>query len=87
MTTAPMQRDLLTRRWRKLVEPQREDTMHIQLVTMLRWCLRPDVIMRHVPNGEDRTPRIGAKLKAMGVLPGSADLEFLSVPASAGRTR
>ena len=38
--------------------------------------LRPDVIMRHVPNGEHRDPRTAAKLKAMGVLPGSADLEF-----------
>jgi hypothetical protein len=56
--------------------PQKEVTFHIQLVAMLRWCLRPDVIMRHVPNGEHRDPRTAAKLKAMGVLPGSADLEF-----------
>src|SRR5262249_40132279 len=28
------------------------------------------------PNGEARDKRTGAKLKAMGVLPGSADLEF-----------
>jgi hypothetical protein len=43
---------------------------------MCRWCIRPDVIWRHVPNGEHRDNRTGAKLKAMGVLPGSADLEF-----------
>ena len=71
-----MQKDLLTRRWRKVVVPQKEVTLHIQLVAMLRWCLRPDVIMRHVPNGEHRDPRTAAKLKAMGVLAGSADLEF-----------
>jgi hypothetical protein len=58
------------------VKPPKEVTFHIQLVTMLRWCLRPDVIMRHVPNGEHRDPRTAQKLKAMGVLAGSADLEF-----------
>lgn len=70
------QRDLFTRRWRALQQPQKEATFHIQLVSMLRWCIRPDVIWRHVPNGEHRDPRTAAKLKAMGVLPGSADLEF-----------
>ena len=43
---------------------------------MLRWCVRPDVIFRHYPAGEHRDPRTAAKLKAMGVLAGSADLEF-----------
>jgi hypothetical protein len=74
---APSQRDLFTRRWRKLAEPQKEVTsLHIPLVSMLRWCVRPDVIWRHVPNGEHRDPRTAAKLKAMGVLAGCADLEF-----------
>jgi hypothetical protein len=50
--------------------------MQIELVTILRWCIRPGVIWRHVPNGEYRDKRTAAKLKAMGVLPGSADLEF-----------
>lgn len=74
--TAPQQKDLLTGRYRKVAAPQKEVTFHIQLVSMLRWCLRPDVIMRHVPNGEHRDPRTAAKLKAMGVLAGAADLEF-----------
>jgi hypothetical protein len=72
-------RDLFTRRWRihpAFSTPQKEVMFHIQLVSMLRWCVRPDVIWRHVPNGEHRDPRTAAKLKAMGVLPGSADLEF-----------
>ena len=71
------QKNLLTGRWRKLVEPQKEVTsLHIPLVSMLRWCLRPDVIWRHYPAGELRDKRTAAKLKAMGVLAGSADLEF-----------
>jgi hypothetical protein len=70
------QRDLFTKRWRTIDRPLRESALQIQLVSMLRWCIRPDVIWRHVPNGEHRDPRTAAKLKAMGVLPGSADLEF-----------
>jgi hypothetical protein len=70
------QKNLLTGRWRKLVEPQKEATFHIQLVSTLRWCLRPDVVWRHVPNGEYRDAKTAAKLKAFGILPGSADLEF-----------
>ena len=75
--TILQQRDLFTKRYRRVVEPQKEATsLHIPLVAMLRWCLRPDVIFRHYPAGEHRDPRTAAKLKAMGVLPGSADLEF-----------
>lgn len=71
------QKDLFSKRWRAVaVRSQKEVELHIQLVAMLRWCLRPDVLFRHVPNGELRDPRTAAKLKAMGVLPGSADLEF-----------
>jgi hypothetical protein len=71
------QRDLFTRRWRTQVWPQqKESSFQIQLVAMLRWCIRPDVIFRHIPNGEHRDLRTAQKLKAMGVLPGSADLEF-----------
>ena len=73
----PAQRDIFTRRYRAVALPdQKEVALHIQLVSMLRWCVRPDVIWRHIPNGEHRDQRTAAKLKAMGVLPGSADLEF-----------
>ena len=58
------------------VKPPKEVTFHIQLVSMLRWCLRPTVMFRHVPNGEHRDLRTAQKLKAMGTLAGSADLEF-----------
>jgi hypothetical protein len=80
------QRDLYTRRWHKLVQPQKEVwSLHIPLVTMLRWCIRPDVIFRHCPNGEHRDLRTAQKLKAMGVLPGSADLEFHWAEMEEGR--
>jgi hypothetical protein len=70
------QKDLFTKRWRAQVWPQKESSFQIELVQILRWCVRPDVIWRHIPNGEYRDPRTAAKLKAMGILPGSADLEF-----------
>jgi len=70
------QRDLFPRRVRKFAAPQKEVTLHIQLVAMLRHCIRPDVIWRHIPLGEHRDPRTAAKLKAMGTMPGAADLEF-----------
>jgi hypothetical protein len=78
MSAAPLkQRDLFTRRWRAVAQSKSEAAFHIQLVSMLRWCMRPDVIWRHVPNGSWlKDAREGAKMKAMGVLPGSADLEF-----------
>jgi hypothetical protein len=75
--TALIYKDLFTGRWRKMPNvPQKESQFQIELVQILRWCVRPDVIWRHVPNGEHRDPRTAAKLKAMGVLPGAADLEF-----------
>src|SRR5262245_39649489 len=74
---AAKQRDFFTRRWQTAIAaPVHETAFHIQLVSMLRYCIRPDVIWRHVPNGEHRDKRTAAKLKAMGVLAGSADLEF-----------
>jgi len=86
MTVIPFkQRDLFTGRWRQVVRPvAKEIELHIQLVSILRWCIRPDVIWRHVPNGEHRDPRTAAKLKAMGVLAGSADLEFFWRDAEKG---
>src|SRR5262245_18107817 len=73
---ATKQRDLFTRQWRSIIKPQKESALQIVLVAMLRLMLKPTVIWRHVPNGEHRDIRTAAKLKAMGVLPGSADLEF-----------
>ena len=75
--TSAQQKDLLTDRWRKLVEPQKEVTsLHIPLVSMLRWCVRPDVIWRHYPpaSTEIRGPRPSSR--PWGCCAGSADLEF-----------
>jgi hypothetical protein len=46
------------------------------LVQRLRLQCRPGILYWHTPNGELRDRRLGAKLKAMGVLPGVADLQF-----------
>lgn len=70
------QGNLFTKRFRALPDDRKEFEIQIQLVAMLRWCIKPGVIWRHVPNGEHRDKRTAAKLKAMGVLAGSADLEF-----------
>jgi len=73
----PQQKHLFTRRWRNVVKLRpKEVSLHIALVSFLRLALRADVLFFHVPNGERRDPRTAAKLKAMGVLPGVADLQF-----------
>ena len=42
--------------------------------SLLRLNAAPGVLWFHCPNGESRSARTGAKLKAMGVLRGVADL-------------
>ena len=72
------QKHLFTGRWRSVpIATPKEHELQIQLVTTLKWALRPDVIMFHCPNGELRDRRAGAKLRAMGTLPGVPDLIFL----------
>lgn len=76
--TAPQQKDLLTQRWRQVRAPDpKESQIQISLVAQLRFRCRKDVVYFHVPNGEERTDKIGAKLKAMGVLRGVSDLLFV----------
>jgi hypothetical protein len=75
----PQQKDLFTKRYRVVKNSKRELESHqiqIPLVEILRWTMKPEVIWHHVPNGELRDKQVAAKLKAMGVKPGSADLEF-----------
>ncbi len=55
-----------------------EETLQKAIVAHLRLRARPEVIWFHVPNGEHRSKRTGARLKAMGVQPGIADLIFLT---------
>ena len=76
--TRALQRDLFSRRWRHpAATPDKEVNMQIELADKLRWCLRENVCWFHVPNGEIRNKRTAAKLKAMGVQPGVADLLFM----------
>ena len=78
MTTVLLKQcDLLSRRWRDVEALDRSElTIQIALVARLRHELRGDVVMFHVPNGEWRDKRSAAKLKAMGLRPGVADLVF-----------
>lgn len=64
------------------------------VVDTLRLCGSKGVVYFHVPNGESRSKRTGARLKAMGVRPGVADLciivpgrpaAFLELKAPKGR--
>ena len=45
---------------------------------LLRDYGRPEWLWFHVPNGEKRDARAGAKLRAMGVRPGMPDLALVS---------
>lgn len=78
MPSAIAQKDLFTKRWRQVRKPRALEENHLQipLVSLLRLSVRPGVLWRHVPNGGARDKSTGAKLKAMGTLAGSADLEF-----------
>lgn len=55
----------------------REDILHRDVVRLLRYAARGDVIWFHVPNGEHRNPLTGARLKSLGVRAGVADLAFV----------
>jgi hypothetical protein len=78
MTFSGQQKELFSGRWRKIRAPEpKELQLHIALAERLRWQVRPGVIWMHIPNGELREDALGAKLKAMGVRPGVADLMFI----------
>ena len=53
-----------------------EAQLQATVVEHLRLRAKPDVLWLHVPNGERRDKITGAKLKRMGVVPGTADLLF-----------
>jgi hypothetical protein len=72
------QKDLLTKRYRQVRrrEPL-EDQIQAAVIAHVKYLPdRPNVICIHVPNGGYRHKTTGARLKAMGVRPGVADLEF-----------
>jgi hypothetical protein len=72
---APTQRDLFTKRWRKVRAPAPLEA-DIQKALVLRLVLqaRRDALWYHPPNGGWRHKVTAALLQAMGVLPGVADL-------------
>jgi len=76
--TAPQQKDLFTKKWRtvKRLDPL-ECQIQISLIAQLRIRCRRDVTYWHTPNGEERDDRVASKLKAMGTMPGVADLLFI----------
>ncbi|MDB5445646.1 MAG: hypothetical protein JWQ97_963 [Phenylobacterium sp.] len=58
----------------KLRQPrQKEVTLHMSAAAFLRHAWPADLPFFHVPNGEQRDARTGAKLKAMGALAGVPD--------------
>jgi hypothetical protein len=84
------QRDLFTRRFRTVRAPDPSETqLHISVIAHLKLRARKDIglIYFHTPNGELRDKRTAAKLKAMGVLPGVSDLQFIWKDARSNRLR
>ncbi len=78
LMNAPAQKDIFTKRFRRVKAPEPSELqIHIALVEYCRRMLNPNVLWFHVPNGEMRNKRTAAKLKAMGVRPGVADLVFI----------
>jgi hypothetical protein len=54
-----------------------EATLQEHVVKLLQAYGRSDICWFHVPNGESRSKKTGARLKRMGVRAGVADLIFL----------
>ena len=60
-------------------KPRRSDErdLHIAIVHYLRRVMPADITWWHCPSGEHRDIRTAQKLKAMGTIPGVADLNFV----------
>jgi len=53
-----------------------EEALHRAVIQYLAW-VKPRALYFHCPNGEARSKATGGRLKAMGTLPGVADLLFV----------
>lgn len=53
-----------------------EHSIQAKLVADLGPLMRPELVRLAIPNGGLRHPKVGAMLKAEGLLPGSPDLVF-----------
>lgn len=56
---------------------QTEYHLHVAVADFLRAALPDDVLWTHLPMGENRDARTGAKLKKMGTQPGWPDFMFI----------
>lgn len=54
-----------------------EEQLQVSIIAHLRLRAHPDCIFYAIPNGEHRSKRTGARLKAQGVLAGAPDLAFI----------
>ena len=78
MERAAYQKDLLTKRWRKVRPPEvTEYQLQVSVWKQFSWRKREGVTGFHCPNGGLRDIRVASKLKLMGVLPGVPDLMFI----------
>lgn len=57
-----------------------EDGLQMAIVELVRFTIMPGVVFHSVPNEGKRTPRLGDRLKRMGLLPGAGDLDFVLPP-------
>lgn len=75
------QRDLFTKRKAKQLPPAYEFAVHCMVADALRLMLSPGWIWFHPANGELRNEKTAARLKRMGVLPGTSDFILIGPPA------
>lgn len=54
-----------------------EESLHLAVVQLLKICAPRDVLWFHPANEAKRSPRTGAQLKRMGMLPGVADFTII----------
>lgn len=54
-----------------------EEQLQRHVVKYLKSYARLEIEWHHVPNGDERAPRVAKRLKDMGVKPGVADLMFV----------
>lgn len=61
-----------------------EDKLHRAVASYLSLALRDECLWWHCPNGEHRSPKTAAKLKAFGVRPGVPDICLILPGGQAG---
>lgn len=80
MISPATQRDLFTKRTRKLPAPY-EFAVHCMIADVLRLSIAPGWLWFHPANGELRNDKTAARLKRMGVRRGVSDFILIGPPA------